>query len=141
MINKFDGEYAFLSNFYECNIPFAGYIFTSTEAAFQAMKTKNPDEREQFEHLGPGEAKRLGRKINLRSDWETVKDDIMYLLVSVKFFLHQDLREKLLATGTEELVEGNNWNDTYWGVCNGVGQNKLGEILMRVREELRHELH
>lgn len=140
MIDKFDGKYDFLSNFYECNIPFAGYNFTSSEAAFQAMKTRDPDEREQFENLGPGAAKRLGRKVNLRSDWEKVKDDIMYLIVSEKFFLHKDLREKLLATGEEELVEGNYWNDTYWGVCNGVGQNKLGKILMRVREEFHNGL-
>jgi len=89
--------------------------------------------------LNPSEAKRLGRRVRLRSDWEQVKYDVMLDVVRAKFNQHPDLAQKLLATGDEELVEGNDWGDTYWGVCNGRGKNMLGKILMRVRAELRGE--
>ena len=89
--------------------------------------------------LNPSEAKRLGRRMRLRSDWEQVKYDVMLDVVRAKFNQHPDLAQKLLATGDEELVEGNDWGDTYWGVCNGRGKNMLGKILMRVRAELRGE--
>ena len=70
-------------------------------------------------------------------DWEEVKDQIMYEICLAKFTQNEELKEKLLATGNEELVEGNTWHDTYWGVCNRRGKNKLGKILMRVRSELK----
>ena len=89
--------------------------------------------------LNLSEAKRLGRRVRLRSDWEQVKYDVMLDVVRAKFNQHPDLAQKLLATGDEELVEGNDWGDTYWGVCNGRGKNMLGKILMRVRAELRGE--
>ena len=89
--------------------------------------------------LNPSEAKRLGRRVRLRSGWEQVKYDVMLDVVRAKFNQHPDLAQKLLATGDEELVEGNDWSDTYWGVCNGRGKNMLGKILMRVRAELRGE--
>ena len=68
---------------------------------------------------------------------EEVKDQIMYEIVLNKFSQNEELREKLIATGDEYLAEGNTWHDTYWGVCNGKGKNKLGKILMQVREELK----
>ena len=86
----------------------------------------------------PGEAKKLARKLPIRPDWEEVKDQIMLDLVRIKFS-KSGLKKALLATGDAELIEGNTWNDTYWGVCKGVGQNKLGKILMQVRKELREE--
>ena len=121
-IDKFDGEYAFLSNFYESPIKYKGNIFGSAEAAFQAQKCQNSTLIKSFCRLSPSESKRKGRHVALRKDWEAVKDGIMYDIV--------------LSTGSEELVEGNWWKDTYWGVCNGVGENKLGHILMEVREKL-----
>jgi predicted NAD-dependent protein-ADP-ribosyltransferase YbiA (DUF1768 family) len=63
----------------------------------------------------------------------------MYQCVKDKFTRNQDLKEQLIATGNEELVEGNTWGDIYWGVSRGRGKNMLGKILMRVREELRNE--
>ena len=137
MIDKFEGRYAFLSNFFEAPVKFHGLRFRNNEAAFQSMKTSD---REQFVNLRANEAKRLGRKVKLREDWESVKDNIMYEIVVEKFKQNQDLKFKLLDTGDAELVEGNWWNDTYWGVCEGVGENKLGKILMKVREELRNEI-
>lgn len=137
MIDRFDGDYAFLSNFYECPVEFADLKFGSSEAAFQAMKTPLRNEQYLFVDARPREAKIMGRSIGLRANWEQIKDTFMYLIVLAKFTQNADLRKQLLATGDEELVEGNYWHDTYWGVCDGVGQNKLGKILMRVREELR----
>ena len=80
----------------------------------------------------------MGRKVNLRKDWEDVKIQVMENGLRLKF---QDptLRKKLLATEDEELVEGNPWGDRYWGVCNGSGKNKLGKLLMKIRKELQDD--
>ena len=133
-INEFRGDYFFLSNFCHAEINYQGKTYWNNESAFQAMKC--PQRADEFQELGPREAKRLGRSVKLRSDWTKVKEQIMYEICLAKFIQHPDLREKLLNTGDAELEEGNNWNDTEWGVCNGVGENKLGKILMRVREDL-----
>ena len=95
------------------------------------------EQRKNFLGLDPSSAKRKGRRVKLRNDWEEVKDQIMYEIVLNKFSQNEELRKKLIATGDEYLEEGNTWYDTYWGVCNGKGKNKLGKILMQVREELR----
>ena len=138
MINRFNGQYAFLSNFYPVQITFAGITYPSVENAFQAMKTLDFNERLQFVNLTPGEAKYKGKHITLRPHWDNIKPAIMKTLLELKF-QNSELREKLLATGEEELVEGNTWNDTFWGVCNGVGKNYLGKLLMRIREEIKNE--
>lgn len=136
MIDKFDGKYKFLSNFFPRPIEYRGEWYGSVEAAFQAQKVTNATERMKFANLNPSEAKKLGRRVTLRSDWEQVKDQIMYELCLEKFS-YRDMFLLLDATGDQELVEGNWWGDTYWGVSRGRGQNKLGKILMRIREELR----
>ena len=87
--------------------------------------------------LGPSDAKRLGRHVPLREDWNSIKEQIMYEICKAKFTQNPDLAEKLLETGDAELIEGNWWHDTTWGMCNGEGQNLLGKILMRVREEIK----
>lgn len=87
--------------------------------------------------LDPSSAKRKGRHVQLRHDWEKVKFDIMYEICKAKFSQNAELKDKLLATGDEYLEEGNTWGDRIWGTVNGKGQNNLGKILMRVREELR----
>jgi ribA/ribD-fused uncharacterized protein len=140
MINSFSGEYAFLSNFYPSPIEVQvddDVILTAptVEHYFQYMKT--PSDEEGIDILmaaTPGAAKRLGKKCYLRKDWEQIKDVVMYNALQKKF-TDPELRAKLIATGDEFLVEGNYWNDTYWGVCDGKGQNKLGQLLMKVREE------
>lgn len=136
MIPEFRGEHYYLSNFFTAKVTYNGLTYENNEAAFQAQKTLSDMERNLFTNLPPNEAKRLGRRVKLRKDWESVKDQYMYEIVKEKFSQHPELRLKLLGTGSKILVEGNNWKDTYWGVCNGVGENKLGKILMRVREEL-----
>lgn len=137
MINSFSGKYDFLSNFYTCTVKYDGLTFTNAEAAFQSAKVTDMDSRKQFCNLPPAQAKRLGRTVQLRKDWEQVKDQVMHDVLKSKF-RDEKLREMLLQTGDEELVEGNWWGDTYWGVCRGIGQNKLGKLLMQLREELRN---
>lgn len=137
MIDSFREEYYFLSNFYHVDVEYDGIVYKNTEAAFQAQKVLDDNEKLLFSDLYPREAKKLGRRVKLRKDWNDVKDNYMYEICKVKFTQHEDLAEKLLETGDEELVEGNTWNDTYWGVCNGKGKNQLGKTLMRIREELR----
>ena len=135
-IDSFRGKYFFLSNFYPVEVDFDGFTFQNNEAAFQAMKTLDRGKRAEFTRLDPSSAKRKGRQVRLRKDWEEVKDQLMYEICLSKFNQNEDLKRKLLQTKGIELIEGNDWGDTYWGVCRGRGQNKLGKILMRVREEL-----
>lgn len=134
VINRFIDGYFYLSNFYEIPVFYKGKCYENSEAAFQAQKC--PERADEFINLAPGPAKRLGRKVLLRADWDAVKDQIMYEVVYAKFSQHVSIFHALMNTGNATLIEGNTWNDTYWGICNGIGQNKLGQILMKVREEL-----
>lgn len=136
MICQFTDQYAFLSNFHPCRIFYENDWYPSVEHAFQAAKTTNPEERRRIrEAKTPGKAKSLGRQVTLRPGWPIVKLKVMKSLVKQKF-IKGELRDKLIATGEEELIEGNSWNDHYWGVCNGHGENHLGKILMDVRSEV-----
>lgn len=138
-IDKFTGKYKFLSNFYLIPIEYEGVIYRSVEHAFQAAKTLDSKQRNIFRQCTtPADAKYCGRLIKLREDWENVKDDIMYELVKQKFN-NIELKDKLVATGNNLIIEGNNHGDCYWGVCNNVGENHLGKILMRVRNEIKIE--
>lgn len=137
-IDCFDGEYAFLSNFYDSPIEKDGIIYPTNEHFFQAMKTLDNEERKRIAAAEtPGKAKRMGRSVKLRPDWEQSKIQIMKEGLTLKFLCHKDLAEKLVATGDVWLIEGNWWGDTYWGVCNGVGHNMLGNLLMEIRRDLR----
>lgn len=136
-IDEFRGKYFFLSNFYNCKVIYNGVEYENNESAFQAQK--QPNIAHTFSHLNPSQAKSKGRKVTLRHDWEKVKDSIMFEICYNKFSKNEELKEKLLLTGDAELIEGNTWNDTYWGVCKGRGKNKLGKILMKIREELKCE--
>lgn len=139
MIDYFSGQYKFLSNFYPAPLTYAGDDYPSSEHAYQAMKSDDPAYRERVRRARTaGEAKRLGEDAVLRRGWDTTKLDMMLRIVRRKFE-NPELRRMLLATGDEELVEGNNWGDTFWGMCNGVGDNHLGKILMKVRAEARKE--
>lgn len=140
-INDFHAEgYEFLSNFYKAPVTYKGLTYQSVEAAFQAQKVLNDEEKLPFTTASPGQAKRLGRTVDLRCDWEFVKVNLMLEIVRAKFRQNSDLAEKLLATGNAMLVEGNRWHDTFWGVDlrNGKGENYLGKILMCVRKELKN---
>jgi hypothetical protein len=148
VILQFKGKYRFLSNFYPCEVEYEGLVYPSVENAFQAAK-KAPHKRSQFTKISPKEARKLGRKPPIRDDWNMVRVKIMRELVYKKFKNNEELKRKLLETGDAILIEGNTWNDTFWGVnlkkpdpnseWGYVGKNMLGIILMEVREQLRKE--
>lgn len=154
MIGEFQGAYRFLSNFYPAEVVLSpdGYeelTLPTVEHAYQALKAGNVADfcpragvtYEQYTQMTPGQAKRLGRGVTLRSDWGQVKVAVMLGLLRQKF-AHPHLAEMLLATSDEVLVEGNRWHDTFWGKCHcprhrGKGLNQLGKLLMQVRKEIR----
>ena len=134
-ITSFRGDHFFLSNFYPCKIVYRGREYKTAEHAFQAQKCVTKDDIIEIQEANnPQMAKRIGKKVKLREDWEDVKVSIMTEVVSQKFLQHPHLIEMLLQTGDEELIEGNTWRDYFWGVCKGKGKNNLGKILMKVRE-------
>lgn len=137
-IAAFKGEFRWLSNFWPVTITCEdGITYPSSEHAYMASKTLDMATRREVSMLKTaGDAKRFGREIKLRPDWEEVKKNEMLTVLRLKF---QDplLKIKLINTGDAILIEGNTWGDTYWGVCNGQGMNVLGELLMQIREELK----
>lgn len=140
-IERFTGDYDFLSNFYPCRIIINEHWYTTAEHAFQAQKATSEGERNWVATAPtPGGAKQRGKKVRLRDDWNKVRLDVMYQVVEAKFRQNPDLANRLIATKFEELVEGNTWNDKFWGVCNDKGENHLGKILMKVRHVLFTEI-
>lgn len=137
MITSFRQEYSFLSNFYPVAIEHDGLIYQSVEAAYQAAKCANPADRIPFTRMQAAEAKRAGRTVALRQDWDQAKIPVMRELLTAKFFWHPEMKRLLLNTGEEKLVEGNTWGDRFWGVCNGEGDNWLGKLLMQIRKNMR----
>jgi hypothetical protein len=109
------------------------FTFTCTEAAYQAQK--NLSHVKDFTTITGFDAKRLARHIELRPDWDDVKLSIMKELLTIKFQQHPELRTKLKNVRAN-IVEENYWHDTFWGTCNGVGENHLGKLLMGIRAEL-----
>lgn len=135
-IESFQGEHRWLSNFWPVTVLYEGHLYPSVENAYQAAKLP-PSQRGQFRSCTAGQAKRLGRQGQIRSDWEQSKLRVMEQLIAQKFVAGSDLAEKLLATGDAEIIEGNTWGDTFWGVCRGKGENNLGKLLMARRGDLR----
>ena len=137
-LKLFNKHNFFLSNFHLCPINYAGQTYPSVEHAFQAAKTLSPEERETIRNApAPGQAKRIGQRVTLRANWDNIRTGIMLKLIRQKFTKGSTLAAKLLATEDQMLIEGNSWGDTFWGVCNGIGENHLGKILMQVRRELK----
>jgi ribA/ribD-fused uncharacterized protein len=134
-IEEFYGEYRWLSNFWPAEINVNGWVFTTNEHAYQAAKSLDQHDWTMIQGLKlAGEAKRFGSKLTLRPDWDQIKLDVMRELTALKYDQHATLRNKLMDTKGIELIEGNNWNDTFWGVSRGVGQNWLGRIIMEYRD-------
>lgn len=139
MIKHFTGQYAFLSNFYPSPIVVQEFTYPTMENFFQAQKAVGG-----LNHLRimnaptAADAKRIGRAIELRSDWESIKLLVMRLGLGHKFGFGTPLAQRLLETCDEQLCEGNTWGDTFWGVDqHGSGLNWLGHLLMARRAELR----
>lgn len=147
-ISGFFGKNRILSNFHLKAVEFEQLLYPSTENAYQAAKSLDLQVRYRFTLLTPSQARKAGQEIDLRPDWESVKDSVMYSVNAHKFQDGLELKA-LMESGDSYLEESNWWHDTYWGVCYGflndksckynphtpVGQNKLGEILMRIRKE------
>lgn len=150
LIDCFEGEFAFLSNFFDSPIEFIAVdgskqTAPTVEHYFQASKAMFAEEQKAIVNAPtPGKSKRLGRHCLLRPDWEDVKDSIMREAL-VKKFADPTLRKMLLKTGDAKLVEGNHWCDNEWGNCSCEkckhiqGKNKLGKLLMEIREEIRND--
>ena len=141
-ITSFDGQYRFLSNFYPLRYPIVTgtppVAYPTAEHAYQAAKSDDVGYRVEISQMPtPGLAKRAGQAVPLRADWERIKNDVMLDTLTRKFTSDDRLGLQLLLTGDSELVEGNTWNDTYWGVCRGFGQNWLGRLLMLVRDVIK----
>ncbi len=133
-----DRAYGEFSNFSPHAVELDGERWPTTEHYFQAMKFTQPEARARIrEAATPGLAKQLGRRPGLRPDWESVKDAVMLTALRAKFTQHPKLRRLLLGTKDARLVEHTR-RDFYWGDGgNGSGKNRLGQLLMRVRDELR----
>ena len=130
VIDFFREEYEFLSNFYPTKMWYEGILYQNAEAAYQAQKCADPEERKKFARLYSDEAKRLGREVAVRSDWEYVKVPVMEQIVRAKFTQHPRLAKRLMETGDRPLFEGNYWHDVFWGIDlrTREGENHLGII-------------
>ena len=138
MIDTFRGQYRFLSNFFPALCNYEGLVYPTVEHAYQAAKSLDQSVRKVIaDALTAQEAKALGRAAALRADWDEVKLTVMEDLLRLKFS-NREVGNLLIMTGNEELVEGNWWGDVFWGVCKGKGENHLGRLLMKIREELKH---
>ena len=140
MINEFKGEYRFLSNFFMTDVMYDGQLWPSSEHAYMAAKTTCSMTRALINYAPtPAEAKKIGRNLVLRPGWDSMKYAVMHEILMDKFERNAIIRQKLIDTGDQQLVEGNWWGDKIWGVClkTGQGQNKLGEALMTVRTHMQ----
>lgn len=140
-IDLFREEYEFLSNFYPVSMTFEDIDFYSAEAAYQAQKCAEKEERRRFSRMCADEAKRQGRKAACRQDWEQTKVPVMEAVVKAKFDQNPLLARRLLETGEKPLIEGNFWGDRFWGVDHrtGEGENHLGKILMALRQAYKEK--
>lgn len=138
-IKGFFGPYRWLSNFHLCLVSFDGAFYPSSENAYQSSKVI-PEHRDGFQTCTPAESKTLWKdpkltRIYTAEEWDTVKYDIMLVILMDKFYRNVDLRKKLLLTGNAYLEERNHWGDTYWGVdIRKGGCNNLGHQLMMIRK-------
>lgn len=140
-ITSFQGKNRFLSNFWPAKIVVGDIKFSSVETAYQASKALHRSDREAISKMTPGQAKRAGRKVTLVTDWERIKVNVMHNLNTQKY-QDPELARMLLATYPALLIEGNTWGDTFWGATTQndkgpYGQNHLGQILMKIRAELK----
>ena len=136
MIDRFEGKFRWLSNFYPCDVPYEGLLYPSSEHAFVAAKTLDQSLRLKIQEIEtPGWVKKFGRNLELRPNWDSIRIAEMKKIVTAKFAYNPWLKDKLLDTAPHELVEGNYWNDRFWGKdLAGYGENNLGKILMEIRD-------
>lgn len=138
-IDRFIGEYDFLSNSYAAEFVWEGITWKTAENAFQGSKFSSRQEREAISRMSPEKAKQRGNMITGSAEWEAAKLEIMVSILREKFSQHPELEEKLLGTGNKVLINGNNGKDLFWGIdrYSFRGENHLGKLLMQIREESR----
>ena len=143
-IEQFRKRYWFLSNFFFAPIQYQGQLWKTTEHLFQSMKSTNPLVKEKIRKMSrPRRARTFGKQLQLRPEWEAIRNKMMLKVLRLKFGQNLLLARKLLATQNVVLEEGNWWHDNYWGNClcagckNIKGENHLGLLLMEVRKELK----
>lgn len=135
MIDSFRDQNRWLSNFWPAPVYLDGVLYPTVENAYQAAKTL--DKRHIFVGCSPAISKKLGRAVTKRDDWKDIKINVMRHLLEQKFHKDTMLGNQLIATGDQEIIEGNTWGDVFWGVCEGVGENHLGRLLMEIREDIK----
>jgi len=139
MIKEFKNEYRWLSNFAPVEIELDGIVYPSVEHAFQSAKSLDPKWKKFCQsEKNPAEIKRQSRLLHLPENWNDIKDEVMLYCLKQKFN-NLKFKSRLLATGDQEIKEGNWWGDKYWGVDfkTGVGQNRLGKMIMKIRQEIK----
>lgn len=131
----------FLSNFYPCEIQYGRFVYGSSECAYMSAKREDVNWKEFCSENKPGVVKKKSKSVKIREDWDRIKIRVMFDVLRIKFAI-PELRNMLLATGDQQIVEGNTWGDTFYGVDKntGVGRNFLGRIIMKIREEIKEEL-
>ena len=131
IIYYFRKEYDFLSNFHPAPIKINGITYPSSENAYMAAKTEDLDLKKHISTLSAEDAKRLGRELKLRPHWEDIKVMEMQIILHHKFIQHPELGDRLINTGNSLLIEGNWWNDNFWGVhMKPVVEPSLADALM-----------
>lgn len=136
-IDRFKDEYEYLNNSYPVSITWEGMTYLSAENAFQASKSREKKVRRLFTDYPVDSAKQKGGALTAYEGWEKEKVMIMEEILRRKFEQHPDLAEKLAATENAVLIAGNNGKDQFWGIdlYSWQGENQLGKLLMKVREE------
>lgn len=142
MIKEFQGQYRWLSNFAPINIKLGNKTYASVEHAYMSMKSTSIVWKDFCAQpaVSAGQVKRESKKITLRDDWEDIKLRVMEDLLRIKFN-NPEYKDLLLATGNQNIQEGNYWNDKFFGIClkTGIGENHLGRLIMKIRDELLKE--
>lgn len=144
-VGSFSGDLEFLSNMYKIPIYFneSKYdnfqpdfkVYPSSENLYQALKCKYIKDRELFQNVDPHKSKRIGRSIEIRSDWDNVRLEAMKLVIDLKF-KNIELAEKLIDLPDDKIIEFNNWGDRFFGICNGEGLDHLGKILRAKKQQI-----
>ena len=137
---KIKDPHGYMSNYKRARFFIYGRWWNWVEAPYQAQKTLDPLEQEAiWQAKSNNDSRLLGQKVTMRPDWDEIKSNIMYECCLAKFLQHKDLRDQLISTCDEELIEDSPI-DSWWGCGkNGEGRNELGKILMKIRGELKGE--
>lgn len=138
-ITQFNGDHRYLSNFYPSPFIWNGWHWKFAECAYQAAKHPEQSTWLKMRDATPGQAKSIGRTVQIRPDWERIKFSVMVNILANKFTQNPTLLAQLKETGDAWLEEGNTWGDVVWGVSppeSGNGKNWLGLALMAVRATL-----